>query len=83
MDDAMILFLQVYDSNIDRSPLFAYKLPIGSDIVILTDKVLLAMTRLASGKKLYVIANQRAETSMDQTKVSKQYSYLFDENCIF
>ncbi|XP_052092114.1 uncharacterized protein LOC127728604 isoform X1 [Mytilus californianus] len=59
---------QVYDSNIDRSPLFAYKLPIGSDIVILTDKVLLAMTRLASGKKLYIIANQRAETSMDQTK---------------
>ncbi|CAG2245012.1 PI4KA [Mytilus edulis] len=67
---------EVYDSNIDRSPLFAYKLPIGSDIVILTDKVLLAMTRLASGKKLYVIANQRAETSMDQTKDFQQKSVL-------
>ncbi|XP_063404631.1 uncharacterized protein LOC134688085 isoform X2 [Mytilus trossulus] len=67
---------QVYDSNIDRSPLFAYKLPIGSDIVILTDKVLLAMTRLASGKKLYVIANQRAETSMDQTKDFNKESVL-------
>lgn len=64
------LILQVYDSNIDRSPLFVYKLPVGSDTVILTDKVLLATTRLASGKKLYVIANQRAETSIDKTQVT-------------
>ena len=64
-----MFFFQIYDSNIERLPLFVYRLPTGSDTVLYSDKVLLAMTRLASGKKFYVLANQKAETSTDQIQV--------------
>lgn len=56
---------QIYDSDVEHNPLFVYKLPFGAYNVILTDKVIFSTTRLGGEKRLLVIANQRAETSVD------------------
>ncbi|XP_041350104.1 uncharacterized protein LOC121369224 isoform X2 [Gigantopelta aegis] len=55
--------LQVYDSDLEHSPLFVYKLPVGVYNVILTDRLIFCTSRL-SGKKLLVLSNQRAEISL-------------------
>nr|XP_022297301.1 uncharacterized protein LOC111106775 isoform X2 [Crassostrea virginica] len=59
---------QVFDSNIEHSPLFVYKLPLGACNIILSDKTIYTTTRLAGEKKLLVIANQKAETSIEDQK---------------
>ncbi|XP_055999241.1 uncharacterized protein LOC125654012 isoform X3 [Ostrea edulis] len=59
---------QVFDSNMEHSPLFVYKLPLGACNIILSDKTIYTTTRLAGEKKLLVIANQKAETSVEDQK---------------
>ncbi|XP_076469360.1 uncharacterized protein LOC143299801 isoform X3 [Babylonia areolata] len=56
--------LQVYDSEIQFSPLFIYKLPPGAENVILTDRVTFTLSR-RNGCQLLVLSNQRAETSAE------------------
>ncbi|XP_046564861.1 uncharacterized protein LOC124273631, partial [Haliotis rubra] len=55
---------QVYDSHVEHSPLFVYKLPIGAYNVILTDRLIFTTSRV-SGRRLLIISNQRAETSLE------------------
>ncbi|KAL8577369.1 hypothetical protein ACOMHN_038273 [Nucella lapillus] len=56
--------LQVYDSEIQFSPLFIYKLPPGAESVILTDRLTFTLSR-RNGCQLLVLSNQRAETSAE------------------
>lgn len=65
----LIFLTQVFDSNIEHSPLFVYKLPLGACNIILSDKTIYTTTRLAGEKRLLVIANQKAETSVENQKV--------------
>ncbi|KAJ8301898.1 hypothetical protein KUTeg_020885 [Tegillarca granosa] len=71
---------QVFDSNIEHLPLFVYKLPFGAYNVILTDKIIFTTTRLAGQKKLLLIANQRAETSLDAEQEFNKDSILQEFN---
>ncbi|KAK3101004.1 hypothetical protein FSP39_000154 [Pinctada imbricata] len=59
---------QIFDSNIEHLPLFVYKLPTGSYNILLSDKVIHTMTRLSGEKRLLILANQMAESSIEDTK---------------
>ncbi|XP_055958242.1 uncharacterized protein LOC126827750 [Patella vulgata] len=62
---------QVYDSCVEHSPFFIYKLPIGTYDVILTDSIIFAVSSI-HGQRLLVISNQKAEiSSEDQQDFNK------------
>lgn len=73
----IVCLFQVFDSNIEHLPLFVYKLPFGAYNIILTDKIIFTTTRLAGQKKLLLIANQRAETSLDAEQVCLYAVHVF------
>ncbi|KAK3585949.1 hypothetical protein CHS0354_038491 [Potamilus streckersoni] len=59
---------QIYDSNVEHSPLFVYKLPHGSVSIVFTDRVIFTSSVLGGENKLIVISNQRAEMSAETEK---------------
>ncbi|KAL3853004.1 hypothetical protein ACJMK2_016594 [Sinanodonta woodiana] len=59
---------QIYDSNVEHSPLFIYKLPHGSVSIVFTDRVIFTSSVLGGENKLIVISNQRAEMSAETEK---------------
>ena len=61
--------LQVYDSKLEHNPLFIYKLPLGSQKVIFSDKVIFTASRLGGEHKLIALSNQKTETAGDEEKV--------------
>ncbi|BFZ08491.1 hypothetical protein BsWGS_11531 [Bradybaena similaris] len=58
--------LQVLDSDAEHSPLFVYKLPVGADNVILTDKLIFAVIAHSRDRKLMILSNQKSENSVDE-----------------
>ncbi|XP_064605669.1 uncharacterized protein LOC135470577 [Liolophura sinensis] len=59
---------QILDSGMEQSPLFVYQVPLGADNLIFSDKIIFCTTNVG-GKKLNIISNQRAETSMADQQV--------------
>lgn len=64
----------------EQSPLFVYQVPLGADNLIFSDKIIFCTTNVG-GKKLTVISNQRAETSMIDQQVCTHVSPI-DEHTI-
>ncbi|CAG5123144.1 unnamed protein product, partial [Candidula unifasciata] len=58
--------LQVLDSDAEHSPLFVYKLPVGAESVILTDKLIFAVIHHSRDRKLIILSNQKSENSVDE-----------------
>ncbi|XP_005100274.1 uncharacterized protein LOC101858037 isoform X2 [Aplysia californica] len=57
--------LEVMDSDAEHSPLFVYKLPVGAENVILTDRLIFTMIHDSRDKKLMVLSNQKSENLMN------------------
>lgn len=80
--------LKIYDSKLEHSPLFIYKLPLGSLKVILSDRVIFATSRLGGEQKLMILSNQRTETSVDEDKefnreaILQQFDFSGDEKLL-
>lgn len=60
----------MYDSGLEHSPLFVYRLPVGSMRNTLTDRIIFMTSKLAGDQKLMVLSNQRAEIREDSDQVS-------------
>ena len=64
---------QVLDSDAQHSPLFVYKLPLGSENVILTDKLILTVLLDSRDKRLMVLSNQKSENLAHTEEVGSIY----------
>lgn len=78
--DPVIRHLQVLDSDAEHSPLFVYKLPVGADNVILTDKLIFAVIAHSRDRKLMILSNQKSENSVDEHQVCNYHCVLDTPN---
>eukprot|EP00106_Octopus_bimaculoides_P003264 XP_014770706.1 PREDICTED: uncharacterized protein LOC106869467 [Octopus bimaculoides] len=73
---------QIYDCSIQRSPLYIYKLPLGAHNTVFTDRLIFLNT-WQDGKKLFLLANQKAETfpGSEQNLSPESVLQTFDLPC--
>ncbi|XP_029652973.1 uncharacterized protein LOC115226128 isoform X1 [Octopus sinensis] len=73
---------QIYDCSIQRSPLYIYKLPLGAHNTVFTDRLIFLNT-WQDGKKLFLLANQKAETfpGSEQSLSPESVLQTFDLPC--
>ncbi|GAB1599590.1 uncharacterized protein LOC115226128 [Argonauta hians] len=73
---------QIYDCSMERSPLYIYKLPLGAHNTVFTDSLIFLNT-WQDGKKLFLLANQKAETfpGSDQGLSPDSILQTFDLPC--
>ncbi|CAL1526241.1 unnamed protein product [Lymnaea stagnalis] len=58
--------LQVLDSVSQNNPLFVYKLPVGAENTILTDKLIFTVINHSRDRKVFILSNQKSENSLDE-----------------
>ncbi|XP_059167595.1 uncharacterized protein LOC131949741 [Physella acuta] len=64
--------LQVLSSVTESNPLFVYKLPVGTESSILTDKLIFTIKSQANDKKLIILSNQKSENSLDDQDFNEE-----------
>ena len=65
------MFVQVYESTMSHSALFVYKLPMESEEVVYTDKLIFLTSQESNTARLDIMANQMLETAVDAKQVSR------------
>ncbi|XP_052272508.1 uncharacterized protein LOC127873013 isoform X1 [Dreissena polymorpha] len=79
---------EVFASDMEHSPLFVYKLPIGSLFTTFTDRLTFLASKLAGDQKLTIVSNQRAEVSdssehdFNKDSVVQQFEIPPDEKLV-